>query len=203
MSQVHCSGTKSSAITIMAHSSKLTLLALVNLLWTNWKEGRSPVLGFEKGGILEPEKNYKWKNFFHVSSPLQWYKKFRAHNNSSLQQVRASSIGKSTVDELKKKNGVLILRIWKRGSFGCWKKFFHVPSPLQWYKKFRTHNKGSLQQNWASSVGKSTVDELKKEKWRSPVLGFEKGGILAAIKIINERIFSCLKSTAVVPKVPQ
>ena len=82
----------------MAHSSKLRLLALVNLLWTNWKKGRSPVLVFEKVGILEAEKNYEWKKFFHASRPLQWYKKFRTHNNGSLQQVRASSIGKSTVD---------------------------------------------------------------------------------------------------------
>ena len=52
--------------------------------------------------------------------------------------------------------------------FGNWKKYhkrkflLHVASPMQWYKKFRIHNNGSLQQAWASSFGKSTLDELKK-----------------------------------------
>ena len=52
------------------------------------------------------------------------------------------------------------------------RNFFYVPSPLQWYKKFHTHNNGSLQQNWASSTGKSTVEELKKRRFK--VLGIEK-----------------------------
>ena len=47
---------------------------------------------------------------------------------------------------------------------------------------FGTHNNGSLQQASAFSNGKSTVDKLKREKWRFKVLGFEKGGILAAEK---------------------
>ena len=78
------------------------------------------------------------------------------------------------------------------------KEIFHVSSPLQWYKKFRTHNNGSLQHVRVSSIGKFTVDELKKEKWRFKVLGFEKWGVLAAEK----KTFSCPKSTAVVQKVP-
>ena len=96
-------------------------------------------------------------------------------------------MGKSTVDELKKeKRRSPVLGFEKGGILAAEKKkLFYVPSPLQWYKKFRTHKNGSLQQVWASSVGKSTVDELKKEKRRSPVLGFEKGGILAAKRIMN------------------
>ena len=65
---------------------------------------------------------------------------------------------------------------------------------------FRTHNNGSLQQAWAFSNGKSTVDKLKNKKWRFKVLGFEKRGILAAEK--SKIIFSCLKSTGVIQKVP-
>ena len=45
---------------------------------------------------------------------------------------------------------------------------------MQWYKKFRTHNNGSLQQAWAFSNDKSTADKLKREKWRFKVLGFGK-----------------------------
>ena len=48
---------------------------------------------------------------------------------------------------------------------------------------FRTHNNGSLQQACASSIGESTVDKLKKEKWRFKVLEFEKRELLAAKKI--------------------
>ena len=70
--------------------------------------------------------------------------------------------------------------------FGCLKthkgNFFHDSSPLQWYKEFCTYNNGSLQQAWASSVGKSTVDELKNEKWGFKVLGLEKWGVVAAEK---------------------
>ena len=142
------------------------------------------------------------KEIFHVSSPLQWYKKFRTPNNGSFQQDRASSIGKSTVDELKKEKWRFkVLGFEKGGVLAAEKKkLFHVPSPLQWYKKFRTHNNGSLQQVGASSVGKCTVEELKK-KWRFKVLGFERGGISAAEK--KTRVVCCLKSTAGVPKVPQ
>ena len=143
----------------------------------------------------------KKKKLFHVPSPLQWYKKFRTHNNGSLQKVWASSVRKSTADELKKEKWRFKVLGFERGGVLAAekKKLFHVPSPLQWYKTFRTHNNGSLQQVRASSIGKSTVDELKKEKWRFKVLGFEKGGVLAAEK---KETFSCLKSTAVVQKVP-
>ena len=70
------------------------------------------------------------------------------------------------------------------GIFGCLKNhkwnFFHVSRPLQWYKKFGIYNNGSLQQDWASSVGKSSVDEMKNEKWGFKVLGLEKWDSLAA-----------------------
>ena len=62
---------------------------------------------------------------------------------------------------------------------------FNGSTPLEWYKKFRTHNNGSLQQAWAFSNGESTVDKLKNKQWRFEVLGFEKGGILAAEKKIK------------------
>ena len=79
------------------------------------------------------------------------------------------------------------------GIFGCLKNhkwnFFHVSRPLQWYKKFGTYNKGSLQQAWASSFGKSTLDELKKKQWGFMVIGLEKWGGSAAEGIINERNF--------------
>ena len=51
---------------------------------------------------------------------------------------------------------------------------------MQWYRKFRTHNTVLLQQVWASSVGKSSVVEMKNKKWGFKVLWLEKWGSLAA-----------------------
>ena len=41
--------------------------------------------------------------FFYVSSPLQWNKKFRTYNIGPLWKTWASSVSEFTVDELKKK----------------------------------------------------------------------------------------------------
>ena len=92
---------------------------------------------------------------------------FRTHNNGSFQQAWAFSNGKSTVDKLKnKKWRFKVVGFEKRRILATEKikPFFHVSSALQRYKKFRTHNIGSLQPVWATSTGKSTVNHLKKEK---------------------------------------
>ena len=131
------------------------------------------------------------------------YLKFHTQNNGALRQAWASIFGNCTVDELKNAKWRFKFLGFERGGILAAEKkrkgVFDVSSPLQWYKKFRTHNNGSLQQVRVSSIGKSTVDELKKEKWRFKVLGFEKWGVLAAAK---KETFSCPKSTAVVQKVP-
>ena len=120
------------------------------------------------------------------------------------QQAWAFSNGKSTADKLKREKWRFkVLRFGKGKTLAAEKKikqYFHVSSALEWYKKFRTHNNGSLQQAWAFSNDKSTADKLRREKWRFKVLKFGKKGILAAEK--NITIFSCLKSTGVVQKVP-
>ena len=87
----------------------------------------------------------------------------------------------------KEKWGFKVLGLEKRGNLAAeihheWKKFFHAISSLQWYLKFHTQNNGSLRQAWASIFGNCTVEELKIAKWRFKVLGFERGGILAAEK---------------------
>ena len=66
MSQIHCSGTKSSALTIKAHSSKLGSLAVANLLQTNKKKQKwgLKVLGLEKMVVLAAERNHKWDKLF-------------------------------------------------------------------------------------------------------------------------------------------
>ena len=48
--------------------------------------------------------------------------KFRTHNIGWLQQVWTSSIGKSTVDEFRKKMGFYGLRLRKKGDFWLLKK---------------------------------------------------------------------------------
>ena len=74
---------------------------------------------------------------------------------------------------------------------------------MQWYKKFRTYNNGSLQQTWASSFGKATLDELKTETREFLGHMVVKMIILGCWKIswIKET-FLCSKSTVVVQKRP-
>ena len=58
--------------------------------------------------------------FFYVSSPLQWNKKFRTYNIGPLWQTWASSVSKFTVDEMKnEKWGFKVLGLGKWGSLAA------------------------------------------------------------------------------------